>query len=269
MVCKARGFLLEVKMIRIGPAGSGGLGNIAGLKMLKKLGLNAMEIEFTYGVRMSKEQARKIGRLARKLGISLSVHAPYYINLASYDKKKVFASRCRIIQSCRIACELGAKYVVFHPGFYQERTNEETYRIVKKELRALFETLKKKRLRVMLAPETTGKPSQFGSLDELLALRKETGSGLCVDFAHMLAREGNVNYGNILNKLKGIKHIHSHFSGIEFGKKGERRHLLTEKNAIADLFHEIRKRKTNITIINESPDPVGDSVKALRLLGKK
>jgi len=248
-------------MLQLGPAGSGGLGNSAGIEKIRDVGLDAMEVEFTYGVKMSDEKAKIIGALAKKLKISLSVHAPYYINLASLEKPKIVASKKRILAACEKAHLLGAKYVVFHAGFYQNRSKNEIYAIIKSELIDLVRAIKVKKWNVVLAPETTGKASQFGDLDEMLRLKKETGCELCVDFAHLLARRGQIDYISVFRKLKGIKHIHAHFSGIEFTNKGERRHRLTEKKAITDLLKHIIKQKIDITIINESPDPIGDSLK--------
>lgn len=253
-------------MIRIGPAGSG-LGNPEGVKKLHKLGLSALEIEFTYGVRMSDAAAKEIGKTAKKHDIALSVHAPYYINLASFDKEKIIASRKRILDSCRKAHLLGAKYVVFHPGFYQDRPENKVYTIIRNEIEILLSKVKKNKWRTKLAPETTGKPSQFGSIDELLRLRKDTGADICCDFAHILARQGSIDYGEVFNKLEPLKRVHAHFSGIEYSGKGERRHLVTKKSAIRPLLKEIIKRKADITIINESPSPLKDSLKTAEALG--
>ena len=248
-------------MIRIGPAGSAGLGNEKALEKIYELGLNAMEIEFTYGVRMSDSQAKKLGERARELDILLSVHCPYYINLASGEKAKLDASKKRILDSCHKAHLLGARYIVFHAGFYQDRTKKDTYNIIKKEIKDLIKGVKKNRWHVTLAPEITGKKSQFGDIDELLKLRKETGCELCVDFAHILARDGQIDYGDVFNKLNDIGRIHAHFSGIEYTEKGERRHVVTEKNVIMPLVKKILEHKVDITIINESPEPIRDSVK--------
>ena len=107
--------------IRLGPGGTGGLGYIEGLNHAKKLGLTALEVEFTYGVRMQNDSASEIGKLAKELGISLSIHAPYYINLCSEEDVKIAASKKRILESCEKASYLGAKYIVFHAGFYQKK----------------------------------------------------------------------------------------------------------------------------------------------------
>lgn len=253
-------------MIRIGPAGSAGLGNEKALEEINKLGLNAMEIEFTYGVRMSDSHAKMLGEKAKELDIALSVHCPYYINLASKEESKLKASKKRILDSCQKAHLLGAKYIVFHAGFYQDRTKKDTYDIIKKEIKDLIGTVKENSWPVILAPETTGKKSQFGDIDELVKLRKETGCELCVDFAHILARDGEIDYDDVFNKLKDINHIHAHFSGIEYTEKGEKRHIVTEKDVIAPLVNKALERKVDITIINESPDPIVDSVKMKKAL---
>ena len=254
-------------MIKIGPAGSSGLGNEEGIRHANELGLSALEVEFTYGVRMKNDEAKKVGLLAQKLNISLSVHAPYYINLNSEEKPKIYASKTRILQSCERGHYLGAKYIVFHAGFYGKEDKEKTYQDIKKEIIDLQETIKQKKWDVMLAPETTGKASQFGDIDELLRLKNETGCHLTIDFSHLKARNnGKIDYDELFKKIKHIGHIHSHFSGIEWTAKGERRHLVTETKDIKELLEYIKKYGADVTIINESPDPFGDCVKTKRIL---
>ena len=253
-------------MIKFGPGGTAGLGYSEGLARIKEIGLSALEVEFTYGVYMKNEEARLIGQLAKKMGVSLSIHAPYYINLASEEKAKISASKKRILDSCERAHNMGAEYVVFHAGFYQKKSKEETFERIKTQILEINNTLKERTWKVMLAPELTGKPSQFGDIDELIRLKNETGCHLTVDFSHSKARsQGKMEYSEILEKLSGIKHIHSHFSGIEWTEKGERRHLLTDKEEIIPLAEEIISKKVDVTIINESPDPIGDAYKMKRI----
>ena len=256
-------------MIKIGPGGTAGLGYDEGLKRISELGLTALEIEFTHGVNMSNATAKIVGELAKKMNVSLSCHAPYFINLASNEKAKVNASKVRVLQSCERMHHLGGGYIVLHPGFYQKRTKEETYKIIRDEVADLMKTIKSKGWDVTLALETTGKHSAFGSLDELLQLAKDVKCALTIDFAHLKARtQGKMSYGEMLDKVKHFKHIHSHFSGIEWTEKGERRHLLTPESDIKDLLSEILKRKIDITIINESPDVIGDAYKMKKALDK-
>jgi len=252
--------------IKFGSAGTGGLGYEQGLKQVKKLNLSCMEVEFTHGVRMTNQEAKKIGELAKKLKINLSVHAPYYINLASKEKIKIKASKQRILRSCERAHYLGASPVVFHAGFYQGRTEEEIFQLIKKEIIDLQKTIKKNKWNVQIAPETTGKKSQFAGLETLLRLKKETGCSICVDFAHLFAREaGKIDYDDVFKKIKSLKHIHCHFSGINYTEKGERNHILLERSFFNPLAKAIKKHKPkSITIINESPDVIGDAVKMMK-----
>ena len=258
-------------MIRVGPAGSSGLGNLKGVNKVAQMGLDCMEVEFTYGIRMNLKSAIEVGALAKEKGIILSVHAPYYINLASHEEEKFVASKKRIIASCERAQAMGAQNVTFHAGFYQTRTHEETYQLIKKALTDLKKTIARQRWQVTLCPEITGKPSQFGSLEELLRLKKETGCGLTVDFSHLYARhQGDVDYGRILDKLP--QKFHAHFSGIEYGDKGERKHIRTTQKFFKPLANELVRRELDITIINESPSPYEDAVmmkEVLQMLQRK
>lgn len=255
-------------MIKIGPAG---LPNPEStLQEYAEKGFKACEVEFVYGVRMDREQALRIGKVAEKLGISLSVHAPFYINLASKERPKYHASIQRIMQSCLRASEMGASPVVFHAAFYQGIDKDKVYEIVKEAMLHIIDDLEKKDIPAsILAPETTGKGSQFGDLDELLQLMKDTGCSICIDFAHLKARNnGKIDYKEIFEKIKELKKVHCHFSGINYGEKGERNHILTAEKDIKELLQWILKYKLDATIINESPDPVGDSAKSLKILKK-
>jgi len=195
------------------------------------------------------------------------LYCSYYINLASDEEEKFVASKKRILDACERAQAMGAQNVTFHAGFYQKRTHEKTYQLIEKALRDLIKTISRKRWQVTLCPEVTGKPSQFGSLEELLRLKKETGCGLTVDFSHLYARHrGDVDYGRILDKLP--KKFHAHFSGIEYGDKGERKHIRTTEKFFEPLAKELVRRDLDITIINESPSPYEDAAMMKEVLQK-
>jgi deoxyribonuclease-4 len=111
-----------------------------------------------------------------------------------------------------------------------------------------------------------GKLNVFGNEDEILRLVKETGCDFCLDFAHLYARSlGKMSYIEIYDKFKNFPKLHCHFSGINFGDKGERSHKLTPESEIKKLLSAIPRNK-DITIINESPDPLGDSLKSKKIL---
>ena len=258
--------------VRFGPSGIGGAKQaIDNLRAYKKAGLRAAEVEFTYGIYLKNNDAELIGKEAKKLDIVLSVHAPYYINLASEDEKKREESKKRILECCERGHYFGSKIrktpIVFHAAYYGKYPQQDCHEIVKKAILEMQAIIKRKKWNVVLAPETTGKASQFGSFEELLKLAKETGCFFCVDFAHIEAREQQINLQTIFEKLKEqkYKYIHAHFSGIEYTKKGEKRHVATPEAKWKELLIHVKKYNIPITIINESPFPFDDSIKGLKI----
>ncbi|HLD37519.1 MAG TPA: TIM barrel protein [Candidatus Nanoarchaeia archaeon] len=259
-------------MIRFGPAGLGGAKEaVHNLEEYHKKGISACEIAFTYGIYLMEADAIEIGRAAKSLDIRLSIHAPYWINLNSAERRKVEESRKRILDCCKIGNALGAYLVVFHPGYYGKMEKEETYQNIKREIIEIVKEIKKNGWKITIAAETTGKANVFGSVDDILRLVNETGCSFCIDFAHIRAREKIIDYKGILEKFKNHGSIHIHFSGIEYGEKGEKRHILTPESEIKELLknlHENIPKSKEIVVINESPSPVEDSVKAIRILKK-
>ncbi len=256
------------KKIFIGPAGTNGSDDINFIH-LKENNLDAVEFEFTYGVWLKKEDAQRLNNLNKKLNLNFSIHAPYFINLNSKEFQKIQASKKRILKSCEIGNYLGAKNIVFHAGFYQGQDKLMVYERIKEQIKELVNEVKKNKYNVLLSPETTGKPTQFGDLDELIKLKKETGCSICIDFAHLKARNlGKINYDEVMKKIKPLGKIHSHFSGIEYGNKGEKKHLLTKKEDIEELFFYLKKYDISATIINESPEPFEDSLKMKKIRDK-
>ena len=256
-------------MIRFGPAGLGGVKEaISNLEKYAKLGLKACEIAFTYGVYLKEKDAIEIGKKARELDIKLSIHAPYWINLNSKEKKKIEESKKRILDSCKIGNALQAYLVVFHPGYYGKMSPEETYNNIKKAITDIREEIKKEKWKINIAAETTGKLNVFGNIDEILNLVKETGCYFCIDFAHLHARsQGKMSYEEMYQQVKHFPSLHCHFSGIDYGSKGERNHKETPEAELKKLL-SILPRNKEIVIINESPSPVEDSVKALKIWEK-
>ena len=251
--------------INLGPAGSPAKSTLEGIKETKRLGLQAMEVEFVRGVKMSNPLAKECGAEAKKLGIELSVHAPYYINLASEDPKKQKESVQRILDSCERGHYLGAREIVFHPAYFGKGDKEKVFQATKNHILDMMETIHKRGWNITLSPETTGKHSALGSLDETIMLVKETGCSFNLDFAHLYARNyGKINYKEILDKLQILKskHIQCHFSNISYTSKGERNHeVMNSHPPFEPLAKEILERKLNITIISESPVTWRDSLK--------
>jgi len=255
--------------IKFGPAGLGPTDSaIKTLEEYHKAGLKACEIAFTYQVYIKPEDARVIGKKAKELGIELSIHAQYYVNLNSKEKAKREATKKRILDCCKIGNILGAKLVVFHPGYYNkkgedEKDREETFQTIKSGILEIKEEIKKHGWKINIAPETMGKINVFGSIEEISRLVKETGCSFCLDFAHILAREKKVDYEKIKSSFRE-KEWHVHFSGIIYGDKGERSHRKTKTEEWRELLKNLPKDK-EIVIINESPDMIVDSAEGIKI----
>jgi deoxyribonuclease-4 len=259
-------------MIKIGCSGLGGKDEaISNLDSYAKNGIGACELAFTYGVYLDKESAEKIGEKAKDLGVSLSIHAPYYINLNSEDKIKIESSKKRILDCCEIGHYLsdGSKRkvpIVFHAGFYSKMSPEEAFENIKKVIIDLMEEINKKKLNVELCPEVMGKINVFGSIEEISRLVKETGCSCCIDFAHILARYGMDKFDMVRKDLGKMDHWHCHFSGIIYGDKGEKKHKQTEKKEWEDLLRFLKSFDKEITVISEAPNPVEDAIFANRMI---
>ncbi|RLG57332.1 MAG: endonuclease IV [Hadesarchaea archaeon] len=264
-------------MIYLGPAGiplsSRERSTLGGLRRVAELGLNAMEIEFVRGVAMSNEMADEVGDLAKELNILLSVHCPYFINLNSSDRKKLEASKKRILDSAERAFHMGAHIVVFHPGYYGSKTPEATFDSIMEACEDMLDHMRSAGIKkVALGLETTGKVSQFGTLDEIVRLcGRVRGCEPVVDFAHLWARNaGKIDYEEIFKKLSPLKLklLHCHFTSMEWtpakidGYGNEKRHLPIEfdEPPFKPLAKRILKQKMDVTLISESPVLEQDSL---------
>lgn len=247
-----------------------------GIRRIKELGLGCMEVEFVRGVTANAERAQKIRELAEREGIVLTVHASYFINLASAEPPKVNASKHRILESARIGALMGARSVTFHPAYYGGRSSEEIYTEVKKWLIEITDDIKKEGLDIAISPETTGKPVQFGSLEENIKLVQEIpGVKICVDFAHLYARSiGKLNsyeeFKEVLEKIENglgkeaLQELHIHMSGIRYGGKGEIEHLefRNEENGFnyKGVLRALKEKEVGGYLICESPILEEDSM---------
>ncbi|MBE0415761.1 MAG: TIM barrel protein [Dehalococcoidia bacterium] len=245
----------------------------AGIERVAELGLGCMEVQFVRGVKMNERMAREVGGVAKKSGVKLTVHAPYFINFNAHEKEKVVASQERLIQTARIASLFGAEGIVFHAAFYLNDSPSAVYVRVKEMLKETVKLLRAEGNLVLLRPETTGKGSQFGTLEEVLNLSDEVeGIAPCIDFAHMHARTRELNsYEEFLALLKQVEdrlggqaldHMHIHLSGIEYGKRGEIRHLNLRESDLryVELLRALKELEVKGVLICESPDREGDAL---------
>ena len=255
-------------MIRIGPAGiplsCKGRTNKDGIIYIKKvLDLNAMEIQLIRGIQtVSDEEADFIRNFAEENDIELHVHAPYYINLAG-DEDEIELSKSKILYSGRLANRLGAKILVIHPGFYGDRSKEETKELIIKNLKDIVSQFKKEKIKTKLGIETMGKQKVFGSLDEVIEVcKKVKGTVPALDLGHIHARcngclKTREDFEMIFDKVKPLKlkHYLIHITGVLYENGNEYYHTPIKKGdmPLEPLINIILDNKYNVTLISESP----------------
>lgn len=251
----------------------------SGIKHVKNLGLDCMELEFVQSVRMKPLKAQKVKKIAEETGVRLTVHAPYYINLNSREEEKLLASKKRLIDAARIGYLAGAESVVFHAAFYQKRDPDEVYEKVKEALAEVMEILKEEGIKIDIRPETTGKPTQFGTVEEIISLSQEIPGILpCIDFAHLHARtNGGMNtyedFMEVLEKIEkglgkdALLRMHIHLSGIAYNEKGEKNHLNLEESDMRykDLLKALKEKEVEGFLISESPNLEEDALLAKKI----
>jgi deoxyribonuclease IV len=241
-------------------------GTLKGLVHAHSLGIRGMEMEWVQSVPKNPEHVMEVGELAKKLGITLTVHAPFFINLNSEKPETIDASIKRILASLTMAQIAGAVSVCVHAAFYGIKDPSIALDNVRKATDKILKLKNKFFPDVNLAYETMGRPSQFGTLEELLAVSKEFDIYPCIDAAHMHARaQGKINstkewdelfdrYSEVIGK-KSLNTMHLHFTGIEYGAKGEKHHLALEESDAKwkDYLKVLKKRKIGGVLVCESP----------------
>jgi len=231
---------------RFGPAGMP-----SGFKLLKRTvdevpkylraeGLDAFEYQMVrWGPvpQIKREMAEKLGKNAVEQDVWLTTHGSYFVNLTASQREVLEASKRRLLACVTGANWMGARIVVFHPGSYAGRPPREVYQACEKAIREVVESMRSLGITtVHLAPETMGKPSQFGSLDEVLTFCERVElTEPNVDWAHLHARDKGrfktvADVGRVMDEIEkrlgseALKNLHCHYSHIEFTDKGERRH---------------------------------------------
>ncbi len=260
---------------KFGPAGNADAfpyrSSIDAPRWLRELGLDCYEYQCGKGVNVGEDTARKLGQAAREAGISLSLHAPYFINLANPDPESLKKTTGYILAACQAADWMGATRVVVHTGALMKRTRREALDIALDSMKRVLKAWEGEGYsHIALCPETMGKINQLGDLTEVLELcRLDDRLIPCVDFGHLYARSlgeltGPEACGAILDQMERalgserVRTFHSHFSQIEFTLNGgEKCHRTFADNGgfgpdPAPLMAEIARRGWEPTFICES-----------------
>jgi deoxyribonuclease IV len=224
-------------------------------KLLRAEELDAFEyaaVRWGQVPQIKREDAENFGAEARKNDITLSLHGSYFINLLG-EKEVAEASKRRLI-ACATAAEwMGAYVVVFHPGFYGESGKTDALKKCVESLKEVTKHLDSLGIKhVKLGPETMGRHSQFGTLEETLSICQEVErSQLVIDWSHMHARSGGglrsvEDFRKIVETAEerlgteSVRNMHCHFSKIEYTyKTGEKRHHILDEPGFGPDFEKL------------------------------
>ena len=239
-------------------------------RWLAGLGLDCYEYQCGKGVHVGEDTCRALGERARGAGVVLSLHAPYFINLANPDPAALERTVGYVLAACRAADWMGAGRVVVHSGALMKRSRKEALATALTSLKEVLAACDAAGFgRIALCPETMGKINQLGDLDEVLALCALDGRLIpCVDFGHLYARslgelEGHEACVKMLDRIKEVlgeeraSRFHSHFSKIQFTPNGgEKMHLTFDQSDFgpdpAPLMEEVASRGWSPSFICES-----------------
>ncbi|MDH5482794.1 MAG: TIM barrel protein [Candidatus Bathyarchaeota archaeon] len=257
-------------------------------KLLREEGLDAFEYQAVrWGAKpqIKRVDAEKLGLIAREKDVLISLHGSYFMNFCG-NEEIMKASIQRLIACVTAAEWMKAYIVVFHPGFYGERPRIEMFSNCLEGLKEVANTMEIFGIKnVKIGPETMGKPSQLGSLDEILSLCEEIEQAQpAIDWGHLHARNmGRFktvdDFRRVIQEIErrlgseAVKGLHCHFTKVEFTDKGERRHRILgdvkhgpEFEMLAKVIAEFKLRPT---IISESPVLDLDALKMRDILQKE
>jgi deoxyribonuclease IV len=242
-------------------------GSVGAIEFSKSIGLNTLELGWVQSVRVTEATCALIKAKGEEQNVSLSVHAPYFINLNALDEEWP-KSRKRLMDAAIYGNLAGATDIIFHPGSYFGNDPTEVLKLAIPRLQGCVDELRKAGNPVTLRPETMGKSAMLGSFEDTLAMSTAIdGVQPCIDFAHLHARpgDGTMNtyeewaallkmYQKALGK-KALKRLHIHLSGIEYGPKGEKNHLPVAESDLKLnlLFKALKDFNCAGRILCESP----------------
>lgn len=275
-------------MPKFGPAGNsesfaelGYKNSLQVPEYIVKMGLDCYEYQCGRGVNIGEDKARQLGEKAKAAGISLSLHAPYYISMSSVEEEKRLNSINYILASAKAVNAMGGNRIVVHTGSCGKISREHALELALDTMKKAIDALDGEGLsHIHISPETMGKVNQLGTLGEVLELcRLDERLIPCIDFGHLNARDLGIlkttaDFDNIFISIKNalgtdrLKCFHSHFSKIEYTTGGEKRHLTFEDTVFGPNYEPVMeltyKYGCDPTFICESAGTQAEDAKTMK-----
>lgn len=279
--------------IRFGPAGNseqfyneGHKSSLEAPKWIHDYGLNAFEYSFGRGIKIQEDMALALGHEAKKYDVAMSVHAPYYINLATFETEKIAKNEKYLFDTLKVAKAMGADRVTLHPGSCAKMDRRKAFLQNLNAFKNVFLKLCDMGYGdIAICPETMGKLNQLGDVDEIIEMAAIDERVIpTIDFGHVNARtmgglETQEDYKILFDTLENgigkerLNKLHCHFSRIEFTEKGEKCHLTYDDTRFGPDFEplakELVRRKMSPRIICESKGTMARDARIFRDIYEK
>lgn len=245
------------------------------------MGLNAYEYQCNKGITLKDETARAIGEACRENGIRLSIHAPYYINLSSTESEKRERSVKYILDTLRVAKIMGADRIIVHPGYVSGISRETALELAKDTFLDALEQAREAGLAdIVICPEVLGKTNQLGYILEIVELCDLDKRLIpCIDFGHVHALaqgglKGKRQYMDVFRYVEQklgparMRAAHIHFSRVETGRGGEKKHWTLADTQYGPEFEPLAEAILELgiepVIICESREKMAEDAVVLR-----
>lgn len=265
-------------MVLFGPSGCGeefcNEGNKGILEVpqwIKSKGLDAYEYSFGHGYQMSSALAEQAGEKFKEVDIKLSLHAPFYINFANPDAEMYEKTKGYIKTGIKFLKAFGADRLIFHPASCGKLKREEALSLTEKRFKETFDELEEYGLLegVFMCPETMGKSMQIGTYKEVVDLCKLNKHLIpTFDFGHINSLEqGSLKTKEDFKRIfdysienigfEKTSNCHIHFSKIQYGEKGEIKHLNYDDDIFGPNFDPLAEVLVDL---NLSPRVICESM---------
>ncbi len=205
-----------------------------------------------------------IGKMAKRMDVSLSIHTPYYMDLGSESD---LADSC--MNSLRYAGimldALDGTVVVTSLGLYDgERPDEEIDALIFDNLGSIIDWWHECGLKPKIGIEITGQEDVFGSLEQVLDVCDMFGDDVMpvINFSHYHSRENGklLETDDFIDLMEAVRPytggtFHTAFSGVEYEKGNEKRLTPIKKGDLRfdPLAEALIELKPDCTVISTSP----------------
>ncbi|MDD3398931.1 MAG: TIM barrel protein [Candidatus Methanomethylophilaceae archaeon] len=219
-------------------------------------------ITMAYSITNNYAELVNIGKMARQLDVSLSLHTPYYMDLGANNELTV---RCmdNIRHAGLLTHALQGDIVVTHMGLYNGQNPQVTAENITNNIEAIMGWWQDAGLTPRLGLEVSGRQEVFGSLDEILEICDMVeGVVPVLNFPHYHARENGAlmdsqDFIELFEKVSSYTKgpLHAHFAGVEYDDGNERRLTPIKKGDLRfeHLAEALVEERPEMTIISSSP----------------